>query len=127
MYTFSGWDERFEAGIRHFNREEFFEAHEVWEDLWHEVRDADRSLLQALIQVAAGFYHHQCDNPRGTASQLRKAGEKLTLYPVVHRGIQVGTLLAGVRAWIGERGEAGPTLGRTSYPRITIDSTFSPS
>jgi predicted metal-dependent hydrolase len=126
VYTFSDWDERFEAGVDCFNREQFFEAHEVWEDLWHEVRDTDRSLLQALIQVAAGFYHDQCDNPRGMASQLRKAGEKLSRYPAIHRGIRVGDLLADVQRWEVDRRERGSALGRPPYPRITID-TKSPS
>jgi hypothetical protein len=127
VYTFFDWGERFEAGIRHFNREEFFEAHEVWEDLWHEVRDADRSFLQALIQVAAGMYHHQCDNPRGMASQLRKAGDKLSRYPSAHRGIDVGRLLTDLHRWTEEGREYGPELGRQPYPRITTDSKTSPS
>lgn len=127
MYTFFDWGERFEAGIRHFNREEFFEAHEVWEDLWHEVRDADRSFLQALIQLAAGFYHHQCDNPRGMASQLRKAGDKLSRYPTVHRGIKVSSLLADLQIWTEERRGDAPALGRQPYPRITTDPMTSPS
>ena len=28
-------EEKFERGLRHFNAREFFEAHEVWEGLWH--------------------------------------------------------------------------------------------
>ncbi len=127
MYTFFDWGERFEAGIRHFNREEFFEAHEVWEDLWHEVRDDDRSFLQALIQVAAGFYHHQCDNPRGSASQLRKAGDKLSRYPSTHRGILVGILLADLQRWAEEGREGAQAVGRSAYPRITTETMTSPS
>ncbi len=127
MYTFLGWDKRFEEGIERFNRQEFFEAHEVWEDLWHEVRDADRSFLQALIQVAAGFYHHQSGNLRGMASQLRKAGDKLSRYPKVHRRIESGVLQADVRRWIEGLAQETSPLGAPLYPRITIDLTSSPS
>ncbi len=127
MYTFSGWDQRFEAGIEHFNRQEFFEAHEVWEDLWREVRDVDRIFLQALIQVAAGLYHHQHDNRRGMASQLRKAGEKLASYPAVHRGIRAGQLLADLKRWADEELDRRPEDGSRPYPRITNDTTNSTS
>lgn len=122
VYTFHGWDARFEEGVDLFNREKFFEAHEVWEDLWHEVRDTDRSFLQALIQVAAAFYHHQSDNLRGMASQLHKAAGKLVQYPATHRGVRNDLLQAALRRWI--EAEAG-TLRTLSYPRLTTDETRS--
>ena len=32
--TDAGYDPRYLVGIVHFNRGDYFEAHEVWEDLW---------------------------------------------------------------------------------------------
>ena len=34
-------DTRYESGIELFNRGEYFDAHEVWEDLWMDCPAAD--------------------------------------------------------------------------------------
>jgi hypothetical protein len=39
-----------------------------------------RLILQALIHLAAGFYHCERTNPAGASSQLRKGIHKLALY-----------------------------------------------
>jgi predicted metal-dependent hydrolase len=44
-------------GAALFNAGRFFESHEVWESLWHQVRGPQRELLQGLIQTAAAYYH----------------------------------------------------------------------
>jgi uncharacterized protein len=68
-------DARYLAGIEMFNRGEFFEAHEVWEDLWHECASADRRFYQALIQAAVAAYHWSRGNATG-ASRLYHSGRK---------------------------------------------------
>ncbi len=70
-----------EEGILLFNRGQFFEAHEVWEDAWRRARDEDRLLLHGLIQVAAGFHKLQCGQPSGTVSLLTKGIAKLAALP----------------------------------------------
>ena len=55
----------YRAGIELFNRGEFFEAHEVWEDLWHACASADRRFYQALIQAAVAAYHWGRGNAAG--------------------------------------------------------------
>ena len=54
-----------EDGIVLFNRGQFFEAHEVWEDAWRRARGEDEVFLHGLIQVAAGFHKLQCGQPSG--------------------------------------------------------------
>jgi predicted metal-dependent hydrolase len=44
------------AGVRLFDAGRFFEAHEVWEDVWRVETGARRLALQGLIQIAAGFH-----------------------------------------------------------------------
>ena len=68
---------RFHQGIAEFNRRRFFEAHEVWEDLWHFYRHDDRAMLQGLIQVAAGCFHLRTDNLNGAFSLIGKGLAKL--------------------------------------------------
>jgi uncharacterized protein len=68
-------DPRYLAGIELFNLREFFDAHEVWEDLWHECGSADRRFYQALIQAAVAAYHWQRGNAAG-AKRLYHSGRK---------------------------------------------------
>ena len=70
-----------EEGSVLFNRAQFFEAHEVWEDAWHLARGEDEALLHGLIQVAAGFHKLQCGQPSGAASLLTKGNAKLAAIP----------------------------------------------
>jgi len=55
----------FEEGCRLFNAQDYFEAHEVWEDLWNLADGARNAYLQGLIQVAAGLVHAQRGNWKG--------------------------------------------------------------
>ena len=64
-----------------FNRGQFFEAHEVWEDGWHRAQGEERLLLHGLIQIAAGFHKLQCGQPGGAASLFAKGLAKLAALP----------------------------------------------
>jgi len=67
------WTQRlYGEGIVLFNRAQFFEAHEVWEDAWRPARGDDRALLHGVIQIAAGFHKLQCGQPSGAVSLLDK-------------------------------------------------------
>lgn len=71
--------EALEQGRAAFNRGEYFLAHELWEEVWREVGDAEqRTLLQGLIQIAAGLHHLQKHRPRPATGLLRKGLEKLS-------------------------------------------------
>src|SRR3954468_12636853 len=51
------YDPRYLAGILFFNEGDFFEAHEVWEDLWADSHGDERRFYQGLIQAAVGLFH----------------------------------------------------------------------
>lgn len=90
-------DQRYFSGIDQFNLKSFFEAHETLEGLWHEYRETDRTFLQALIQISAGFYHLDQENLRGARSQLTKGAQKLGAYSPSHAGVDVAKLISDVR------------------------------
>ena len=70
----------FKRGIDLFNRREFFECHEVLEEIWTHARGPERLFLQALIHFAVGFYHHQRRNREGAERQLHKGLKKIAAY-----------------------------------------------
>lgn len=71
----SGYDSRYLAGIDCFNRGDYFDAHEVWEDLWMECQTAERRFVQSLIQAAVALYHWGRGNQAG-ADRLFHSGRR---------------------------------------------------
>ncbi len=69
-----------EQGIARFNAREFYECHEVLEDVWLEEKPPRKLFLQAIIHFAVAFYHEGRDNPVGALRQLRKGIAKLAPY-----------------------------------------------
>ncbi len=59
------YDPRYLAGVLFFNDQDYFTAHEVWEDLWAEAHDLERKFYQGLIQAAVGLCHFTNGNVRG--------------------------------------------------------------
>lgn len=86
-------------GLDLFNSREFFECHEVWEEIWTPERGPRRWFLQALIHMAVGFYHHQQGNAEGMNRQLDKGLKKLAGYLPVYDGIDTRRLYLEVLAW----------------------------
>ena len=108
-------DSRFREGIRLFNHREFFECHELLEELWTPERGPRRLFLQSLIHVAVGFYHHGRGNPLGAERQLRKALRKMAAYLPECEGIDTGRLYGEAQSVLLAI-EAGKRV--SSYPRI---------
>ncbi|MEX2394507.1 MAG: DUF309 domain-containing protein [Actinomycetota bacterium] len=64
-------------GSRLFNKREFYEGHDEWEEVWRRATGSRRRLLHGLIQVAVGYEHQNRGNPRGMRSLLRQGATKL--------------------------------------------------
>ena len=58
-------DPRFQQGLELFNAGEWYAAHDVFEELWHETADPERRSLQGILQVAVAQLHLQRGNRRG--------------------------------------------------------------
>lgn len=95
-------DPRYLEGIRHFNACEFYEAHEVWEDLWAEQSGPSRKFLQGLIQVAVALHHFGNGNVRGARKLYRSSTAYLEPYRPAHLGIDLDQFLAALRDCFAE-------------------------
>jgi predicted metal-dependent hydrolase len=71
----------FERGIELFNRAEFYDAHEVWEDVWRAQSGPHKLFLQGLIQVAVALHHHSTGNLAGAKSLLARGARNLHQFP----------------------------------------------
>jgi uncharacterized protein len=91
----------FLRGVALFNARKFFEAHEVWEELWLVEPEPEKTFLQGLIQLAAACHHHGRGNLRGAKSLLAAGLAKLERFPDDHRGLAVAKLRADAEQWGG--------------------------
>lgn len=82
-------DDRYLAGILFFNEADFFEAHEVWEDLWQECAGPERRFIQGLIQVAVGLLHFSNGNLRGAIKLYHSSRAYLDGYPSPYLGLDL--------------------------------------
>lgn len=102
----------YRRGLELFNKGEFFDAHEVLEDVWRAAPAAEKKFLQGLIQVAVGLHHHARGNVVGARSLLARAQRNLSEYPERHGGIDLAGLRMQVGRWVGAlaAGKSVPAL-----------------
>lgn len=81
-----------EAGQVAFNRGQFFEAHEFWEEIWNEVDDPERTWVQGLIQIATGLHKLAQGRPSICSTLLQKALAKLEGSPPILYGYALAPL-----------------------------------
>jgi 8-oxo-dGTP diphosphatase len=83
-------------GIRLFNAGEYFECHEMLEDLWHPSQGPDRLHYQGLIQAAIALEHLRNNNRAGALGLYGKACEKWVQLPGTHMGVDLKGLKEGL-------------------------------
>jgi len=106
---------RLELGRALFNKEQFFQAHEAWEEAWLEEDEEIRTLLQGLIQIAAGLLKaSRAERPSGCAQLLAAGLDKLEPLAPDLAGLDLISFRRSVEAF---QTAAAPWLeGETSAP-----------
>jgi uncharacterized protein len=113
----------YRRGIEHWNAEEFFECHEVLEELWLHAGD-ERRFYQGLIQAAAGFYKVQLESQGRGVSLLQTAVAKLRLYPERYLGLDVRRLVEELdqrRALLEQSLERRAPVPEIEFPKINLE------
>jgi len=103
------------AGVAHFNRQEFFAAHEPWEAIWRSTLPEPRDVFQGLVQIAAGLHHFERFARRPSALRLLGRGRRrLTPFAPAACGLDLASLLAALEPWEEwlAKGEGAPPPGR---------------
>lgn len=90
----------FNRGLRLFNTAEFYDAHEVWEDVWRPLPPSmEKKFLQGLIQIAVGLHHHSTGNTVGALSLLKRGRFNLHHSRTGALEIDVDEFLCQVDRW----------------------------
>lgn len=83
-----------------FNRQLFYEAHDVLEDLWLPVRrDFDGDFYKGLIQLAGAFVHVQKGRRGPALALLTLARNNLVRYEDPHHSLSLKQVVALILAW----------------------------
>jgi predicted metal-dependent hydrolase len=103
-------------GIQHFNECDFFEAHEVWEELWTDYRGESRKFYQGLIQAAVALYHFGNGNIRGARKLYHSSSEYLAAYGSRHLGLDLEKFLGEFKRCFAE-----VIASTEEFPKIEVD------
>jgi uncharacterized protein len=109
-----------EEGIRLFNAQKFFEAHEALEAVWLTSSGEEKVFLHGLIQIAAAFHHQTRRNPAGFRSLLEKGLEKLARVAELKTEIDLSGLDRQLAPWrrFAKRRTASRSGPAPPLPRI---------
>jgi predicted metal-dependent hydrolase len=86
-------DARYLKGIEHFNAREFFDAHEIWEELWNEEHGEAHNFVQGLIQFATVLHHFEAHNLKGAKILFDAGVDLLKPYGDFYWDLPVGKLI----------------------------------
>ncbi|NJP07226.1 MAG: DUF309 domain-containing protein [Chloroflexaceae bacterium] len=112
------YSEAYLEGIRLFNAQSFWHAHEAWEECWHEAEEPDATFYKGIIQAAAALVHWQRGNLRGLHRNWAKSQDKLDTLPTTHLGLDLVAFRGVMDAFIAacDAGETG------IVPSITLSA-----
>ena len=94
------YDPRYLKGIELFNAGDYFEAHEVWEELWMDCAAGDRRFYQSLIHAAVAIYHAGRGNATGAKRLLESGSRYASAYANPHRGLDHARFWREMRGFI---------------------------
>jgi hypothetical protein len=105
-------------GLDLFNHGYFWEAHEVWESVWHACGRSGTlaDFVKGLIKLAAAGVKHLEGKPRGVASHADRAAE---LFRKVAGSLEAGReVFLGLR--LGRLIELAELIGRQGWPQTPV-------
>lgn len=84
-----------------FNRQEFYEAHDVLENLWlADKYGPNGNFYKGLIQLAGAFVHLQKNRLRPAAALFKLAENNLNRYPAFHESLDIHSVLGLIAQWV---------------------------
>lgn len=109
-----------------FNRQLYFEAHDVLEDLWLPDRHGPNGdFYKALIQLAGAFVHLQKARLRPSAALLKLAQANLEKYPARHESLNLEAVQRLIAGWLGQLEAGGFRVNpftAENLPRLTLQA-----
>jgi hypothetical protein len=115
------YDPLYLKGIAYFNACEFFEAHEVWEDLWKSYAGPLRLFYKGLIQAAVALHHFGNGNIRGARKVYGSSRGYISEYRPQCEGLDVEKFLGEFDSCFAE-----VAASTEEFPKIELDPNLIP-
>ena len=85
-------DPRLAVAVSLFNAQEWYEAHDRFEELWHETQGPVRPALQGVLQIAVAHLHLERRNQHGATMLLGEGIGRLSRVGDEALGLDLGQL-----------------------------------
>jgi uncharacterized protein len=89
-------------GIDCFNSRSYFDAHEVWEEIWLRSTGDAKLFYQMLIQAAVGLHHYERENYRGARGMHKNVVEKLQSLPSIFMSLDLADFSRQFKSFFAE-------------------------
>jgi predicted metal-dependent hydrolase len=106
-----------------FNQEQFYEAHDVLEDLWLLDRQgAEGDFYKALIQLAGAFVHLQKGRVQPSIALLKLSRSYLSRYPSLHHRLDLEAVQQMALDWAARlaRLPSDSEPATWNYPKLKL-------
>ena len=120
----------FLEGVELFNKEFYFECHDLWEELWSESKGKEKLCYQALIMSAVSLYHFDNENLEGALSCHEKSKERFSQLdgqPFWFDPVELFRDMMLFYSDISRTTELTPELLAKPRPKIKLQQSFSGS
>ena len=87
-------DKRFIDAVKLFNSKKWYESHDLFEELWHELLGNERTTIQAILQIAVAELHLERGNIKGATILYGEALGRMQGPNVVDLGKDINSLCA---------------------------------
>ena len=119
QFSGDGVDPHYAGYFVLFNRQQFYEAHDVLEDLWlPDRRGANGNFYKGLIQLAGAFVHLQKNRLRPSAALFKLALATLRDYPSPHERLDLMAVRQLIAAWLQQLEANGFTVNPLAGARV---------
>ena len=106
-----GQDAHYLGYFECFNRQLFYESHDVLEELWLAQRAGPNyGFYKGLIQFAGAFVHLQKNRLRPAAALFQLSRSYLEKYPPIHEQLDVSAVLKLAAEWLARLKAGGFAL-----------------
>lgn len=110
-----GYDPHYLGFFECFNRQQFYEAHDVLEELWLDCRGGPQDeFYKALIQLAGAFVHLQKDRLKASGKLFRLCRSYFNKYPQQYEALDLTKIDDLIQLWLNlletENYEKNPLL-----------------
>ena len=83
------YPEEYLRGIELFNQGDYFECHEVLEDIWMVSCGQEKLFYQGIIMAAVAFYHYELGRFGAARVMCQKAKDRLQQVPEIFMSLDV--------------------------------------